>query len=96
MLVKKSPDLKNSDVTPRELYVNRRKFLYGVGIAGGAVVAGEIASGGERRRTERAAGNRGRSAERTAAGRKAARRCSGGRSRVAYFVAVWATPGSKL
>ena len=45
MLVKKSPDLKNSDVTPRELYVNRRKFLYGVGIAGGLALAGKSVMG---------------------------------------------------
>lgn len=30
MLIKKSPDLRYSDVTPRSLYLNRRKFLAGV------------------------------------------------------------------
>ncbi len=41
MLVKRSPDLKYSDVTPREVYLNRRKFLYGLGIAGGLALAGK-------------------------------------------------------
>jgi methionine sulfoxide reductase catalytic subunit len=40
MLVKRSPDLKYSDVTPREAYLNRRKFLQGLGIAGGLALAG--------------------------------------------------------
>jgi len=41
MLVKRSPDLKYSDVTPREAYLNRRKFLYGMGLAGGLALAGK-------------------------------------------------------
>ncbi len=41
MLFKRSPDLKYSDVTPRDVYLNRRKFLYGMGIAGGAALAGK-------------------------------------------------------
>ncbi len=41
MLVKRSPDLKYSDVTPRDIYVNRRKFLYGMGLAGGLALAGK-------------------------------------------------------
>ena len=41
MLVKRSPDLKYSDVTPREVYLNRRKFLYGMGLAGGLALAGK-------------------------------------------------------
>jgi sulfoxide reductase catalytic subunit YedY len=41
MLVKRSPDLKYSDVTPRDVYVNRRKFLYGMGLAGGLALAGK-------------------------------------------------------
>jgi methionine sulfoxide reductase catalytic subunit len=41
MLLKRSPDLKYSDVTPRDVYVNRRKFLYGMGLAGGLALAGE-------------------------------------------------------
>jgi sulfoxide reductase catalytic subunit YedY len=41
MLVKRSPDLKYSDVTPREAYLNRRKFLQGLGIAGALTMAGK-------------------------------------------------------
>ena len=40
MLVKRSPELKYSDITPRDVYVNRRKFLYGMGLAGGLALAG--------------------------------------------------------
>src|SRR5258707_6619962 len=41
MLVKRSPDLKYSDATPHDVYVNRRKFLYGMGLAGGLALAGK-------------------------------------------------------
>ena len=37
MLIKKSPDIRYSEVTPKSLYLNRRKFLAGVP---GAVLAG--------------------------------------------------------
>jgi len=40
-LVKRAPDLKHSDVTPREVVLNRRKFLYGMGLAGGLALAGK-------------------------------------------------------
>src|ERR1700684_4570728 len=40
MLVKRSADLKYSDITPRDIYLNRRKFLYGMGLAGGLALAG--------------------------------------------------------
>jgi len=40
MLLKRAPDLKYSDVTPRDIYLNRRKFLYGMGLAGGVALAG--------------------------------------------------------
>jgi sulfoxide reductase catalytic subunit YedY len=40
MLIKRSEDLKYSDITPRDIYVNRRKFLYGMGLAGGLALAG--------------------------------------------------------
>jgi len=40
MLLKRAPDLKYSDVTPREIYLNRRKFLYGMGLAGGVALTG--------------------------------------------------------
>lgn len=39
MLLKRSSELKYSDVTPREVYLNRRKFLQGMGIAGGVALA---------------------------------------------------------
>jgi methionine sulfoxide reductase catalytic subunit len=41
MLLKRASDLKYSDVTPREDYLNRRKFLYGMGLAGGLALAGK-------------------------------------------------------
>jgi sulfoxide reductase catalytic subunit YedY len=41
MLVKRSPYMKYSDITPRDIYVNRRKFLYGMGLAGGLALAGK-------------------------------------------------------
>jgi sulfoxide reductase catalytic subunit YedY len=41
MLVKRAPELKYSDVTPRKVYLNRRKFLYGMGLAGGLALAGK-------------------------------------------------------
>jgi len=41
MLIKRAPDLKYSDVTPRDVYLNRRKFLQGLGLAGGVALAGK-------------------------------------------------------
>jgi sulfoxide reductase catalytic subunit YedY len=41
MLIKRSPDLRYSDITPRHTYMNRRKFLYGMGLAGGIALAGK-------------------------------------------------------
>ena len=41
MLLKRGPDLKYSDITPRDTYLNRRKFLYGMGLAGGLALAGK-------------------------------------------------------
>jgi sulfoxide reductase catalytic subunit YedY len=41
MLIKRSADLKYSDITPREIYMNRRKFLYGMGLAGGLAMVGK-------------------------------------------------------
>ncbi len=40
MLIKRRGDLNDSDVTPKSVYLNRRKFLYGMSLAGGAVIAG--------------------------------------------------------
>jgi len=41
MLLKRASGLKYSDITPREEYLNRRKFLYGLGLAGGLALAGK-------------------------------------------------------
>jgi methionine sulfoxide reductase catalytic subunit len=40
MLIRKAPDLTYADVTPRAVYVDRRKFLQAVGIVGATAVAG--------------------------------------------------------
>jgi sulfoxide reductase catalytic subunit YedY len=40
MLIKKPPVLTFRDVTPREVYLDRRKFLLGLGVAGAAAAAG--------------------------------------------------------
>ena len=41
MLTTLSSSLKYSDITPRGVYLNRRKFLYAMGLAGGLALAGE-------------------------------------------------------
>jgi sulfoxide reductase catalytic subunit YedY len=41
MLIKKAPELTSADITPRNLYFNRRNFLRGLGIAGAATIVGE-------------------------------------------------------
>jgi len=40
MLIKKSPDIPSSEITPHSLYLNRRKFLAGTALAGAAAVTG--------------------------------------------------------
>jgi sulfoxide reductase catalytic subunit YedY len=40
MLVKRAQDFKYSDITPKSVYMNRRKFLADAGLAGGAILAG--------------------------------------------------------
>jgi len=40
MLIKKAADVRSSEITPKSLYINRRKFLAGAAIAGAAAVAG--------------------------------------------------------
>jgi sulfoxide reductase catalytic subunit YedY len=40
MLIRKAPDLAYADVTPKSVYLDRRKFLRGIGIASAAAVAG--------------------------------------------------------
>ena len=40
MLIKKAEDIRSSEITPKSLYLNRRKFLAGVAIAGAAAATG--------------------------------------------------------
>ncbi len=40
MLLKKSPDIPSSEITPKRLYLNRRQFLAGAAIAGAAAASG--------------------------------------------------------
>jgi sulfoxide reductase catalytic subunit YedY len=40
MLIKKSVDIPSSEITPKKLYLNRRRFLAGTVISGAAAVAG--------------------------------------------------------
>jgi len=41
MLVRKATDLKYGDVTPKQVYLNRRKFLQAMGIVGATAAAGQ-------------------------------------------------------
>lgn len=45
MLIKKADNVRSSEITPESLYLNRRKFLAGLGLAGAAGVAGTAAVG---------------------------------------------------
>jgi len=40
MLIKKPTDISSAEITPKELYLNRRKFLQGAGVIAGATLAG--------------------------------------------------------
>jgi sulfoxide reductase catalytic subunit YedY len=40
MLIKKANDIRSSEITPESMYLNRRKFLAGMGIAGAAAAGG--------------------------------------------------------
>ena len=40
MLIKKAEDIRSSEITPREIYMNRRKFLVGTALTGAAAAAG--------------------------------------------------------
>lgn len=40
MVIKKPSDIASSEITPKSLYLNRRKFLAGAAVAGAAAVAG--------------------------------------------------------
>jgi methionine sulfoxide reductase catalytic subunit len=41
MWIRRAPDLNHSDITPKSLYLDRRKFLRDMGLAGVAAVAGK-------------------------------------------------------
>jgi methionine sulfoxide reductase catalytic subunit len=41
MLIKKADDICSSEITPKSVYLNRRKFMTGAAIAGAAAVTGE-------------------------------------------------------
>ncbi len=41
MLIRKAPDLTYADVTPKSVYLDRRKFLRAMGIVGATAVAGK-------------------------------------------------------
>jgi len=41
MLIRKAPDLTYADVTPKSVYLDRRKFLRDMGIVGAAAIAGK-------------------------------------------------------
>jgi sulfoxide reductase catalytic subunit YedY len=41
MLIRKAPDLTYADVTPKSVYLNRRKFLRDLGVVGAAAFAGK-------------------------------------------------------
>jgi sulfoxide reductase catalytic subunit YedY len=45
MLVKKSSDIPSNEITPREVYLNRRRFMHGLGMAGVSLASGSVASG---------------------------------------------------
>src|SRR3989475_11556916 len=40
MLIKKEPDIPSSEITPKRMYLNRRKFLVGTAVTGLAAAAG--------------------------------------------------------
>src|SRR6202030_1602633 len=40
MLIKKFADIPSSEITPRRLYLNRRKFIAGAALAGAAAATG--------------------------------------------------------
>jgi len=42
VLIKKTPDLRYSDITPKEIYLNRRKFMRGIIAGGVGLAAGEL------------------------------------------------------
>ncbi len=45
MLIKQAPDIRESEVTPREIYLKRREFLGAAGVAAAAVAGGALTPG---------------------------------------------------
>src|SRR5437867_1144501 len=45
MLIRKSPDIRSSEITPKHVYLNRRKFLTGLPLAGSALLTGRALRG---------------------------------------------------
>lgn len=45
MLIKTGPDIRSSAITPKHLYLNRRRFLTGLPVAGAAMMAGPALAG---------------------------------------------------
>jgi methionine sulfoxide reductase catalytic subunit len=45
MLIKTTPDIRSSEITPKHLYLNRRRFLAGLPVAGAALLAGRALAG---------------------------------------------------
>jgi methionine sulfoxide reductase catalytic subunit len=45
MLIKAAPDIRGSEITPKHLYLNRRRFLAGLPVAGAAMLAGSALAG---------------------------------------------------
>ncbi len=43
MLIRKGGDIRSSEITPKDVYLNRRKFMAGVGAAGATLLAGRFA-----------------------------------------------------
>src|ERR1700676_2497391 len=42
MIIRKSPDLRYSDITPKQVYLNRRRFLGAAPIALGALIGSRV------------------------------------------------------
>jgi len=45
MLIKRADDIPASEITPKELYVNRRKFMAGIGMSAASAIAARFLSG---------------------------------------------------
>jgi hypothetical protein len=45
MLMKSTPDLRESEVTPRDLYLRRREFIGAAGVAAAALATGVVKPG---------------------------------------------------